>query len=115
MVFFLRRLDQKESLAEAYNVLGNAKSELAPNYPEREEIIKIEGISNLTKAIELFPTNPELYFNRANAYIELQDIDKTLSDYEKALRTKPRDHLSDIQPIPYLLDQLNNFFHEKSI
>jgi hypothetical protein len=38
--------------------LGNAKYELAFNYPEKERTIKMDGISDLTKAINLFPTNP---------------------------------------------------------
>jgi tetratricopeptide (TPR) repeat protein len=51
-----------------------------------------QSINDLTKAIELNPQDKEAYFNRANAYIDLEKYQEAIADYTKAIELDPEYH-----------------------
>jgi len=45
-----------------------------------------KAISDYTEAIRLNPNNAEIYYNRGVGYGEKGDYDRTIADYESAMR-----------------------------
>ena len=86
---FLKKLNGSETLGEAYCVLGNAKSDLALDNPLIAETLKLDGVSDITKAIKLDPRNPEYYLSRANIYLELLNLDKAYQDCTRTIDLYP--------------------------
>ncbi len=50
-----------------------------------------QAISNLTRAIQLGDSSPNVYIYRGNAKYEEGDLDGAISDYSKAIELNPRD------------------------
>lgn len=50
------------------------------------------ALADLTRAIELAPTEPDYFYERARAYLADRQHDKALADLDQALKLKP-DHL----------------------
>ncbi|MCP4049454.1 MAG: tetratricopeptide repeat protein, partial [bacterium] len=48
-----------------------------------------KDIEFYSKAIELEPKDPMLYYERANSYYDLKNYDKAIEDYNKAIELKP--------------------------
>ncbi|EDX72283.1 tetratricopeptide repeat domain protein [Coleofasciculus chthonoplastes PCC 7420] len=68
-----------------------------------------EAIADLTQALRLSPNNPEAYYRRGNAYVELENYQAAIEDLNQVLRLNPdnavayfsrgysRDELGDYQ------------------
>lgn len=72
---------EDKAAAEAQKAVGNSKM-TAKDYPA--------AIEAYTKAIDLDPTNPVFYSNRAAAYSSSGDHDKAVMDAEKAIEVDPK-------------------------
>ena len=46
-------------------------------------------LQDLTRAIELSPRFEYAYYNRANLYFVLENIDEAIADYNEAIRLQP--------------------------
>ena len=49
-----------------------------------------KAIKHYNKAIDLNPQNAGAYYNRGNAYFDLQEYQKALNDYDKAITLNPQ-------------------------
>lgn len=63
----------------ACNESNNKKTE------PKETVVQSKSAQAISAEIEKNPTNPELYYRRANAYFDEQYLDKALADVEEAL------------------------------
>lgn len=50
---------------------------------------RAEALSVFNRAIKRFPSIVELYYNRANLWLDLNKINYSITDYQKALELKP--------------------------
>ncbi len=65
--------------ATACNESGNKKTE------SKAPAVQSKNAQAISAEIEKNPTNPELYYRRANAYFDEQYLDRALADVEEAL------------------------------
>ncbi|MFA7444666.1 MAG: tetratricopeptide repeat protein [Flavobacteriaceae bacterium] len=75
------------------------------------------AVHEFTKAIELLPDNPVLYYSRGEAYFNLQQYDLAIQDLNKALELKTEDfpsHSGALYPYPQNEDDFMGWFSEDS-
>ena len=73
-----------------------------------------KAVKDFTKSIEINPDEYMAYFNRGNAYYELNMINEAINDYKHYIEKAPqysKQNYEVIQPVSHLyLDQLSAYF-----
>ncbi len=87
-----------ERIAACTRVIGEAGDAdvRAEAHLQRGVLHELDGreeaaVEDYTAAIKLRPANPLAYFNRANAYSQLDQLDLAIADYTQAIKLDPKE------------------------